>query len=532
MARRPTSSLLAYRVPTVKARDKRSSGTCLADDAASLCAFLPPSSRSSYLLDDFVMSALLLSRLQFAWVIALHILLPAFTVGLSCYIATLETLWWATGRDVYRRLSAFWIRIFAVSFGMGVVSGIVMPFQFGTNWSRFVTATSSTIGSLMAYEVLTAFFLESAFLGVLLFGRKLVPQWAHVLSAIFVALGTLMSSFWILAVNSWMQTPSGYRIVDGKFVPDSMWAVIFNPSFPYRLAHTVTAFLVTTALVVLGVGAHYLLKGRARDEARVMVKMGLWFLAVMVPLQVAIGDAHGLNTREYQPVKLAAMEGLWNTGRRVPANLFSIPDDDEERNHFEISIPVLGSIYLTHDPNGLVRGLKDWPRADRPVVPIVFFAFHIMVGVALLMLVIVIWGLSLWRKRRLYGARAWLAACRIGSSLGFIAVIAGWTTTEAGRQPWTVYGLMRTADSVTPSLTPGDVALSLALYVISYIVIFGSGAVLIARLLRLGPEARDGAAPTLDRRAARPLSAARPAHGDEANASAFPDTTGGDHDAA
>lgn len=478
------------------------------------------------------MSALLLSRLQFAWVIALHILLPAFTVGLSCYIATLETLWWATGRDVYRRLSAFWIRIFAVSFGMGVVSGIVMPFQFGTNWSRFVTATSSAIGSLMAYEVLTAFFLESAFLGVLLFGRKLVPQWAHVLSAMFVAFGTLMSSFWILAVNSWMQTPSGYRIVDGKFVPDSMLSIIFNPSFPYRLAHTVTAFLVTTAFVVLGTGAHYLLKRRAQEEARVMVKMGLWFLAIMVPVQIGIGDAHGLNTREYQPVKLAAMEGLWDTGRRVPANLFSIPDDKEERNHFEISIPVLGSIYLTHDPNGLVRGLKDWPRADRPVVPIVFFAFHIMVGVALLMLVIVIWGVALWPKRKLYARRKWLAVCRAGSPLGFIAVIAGWTTTEAGRQPWTVYGLMRTADSVTPSLTATDVVISLLLYVVSYIVIFGAGAVLIARLMRLGPDAGEPAPATVDRRAARPLSAATPSHSGEGRAPAFPGAKGGDDDAA
>ena len=280
------------------------------------------------------MSPLLLSRVQFAWVIALHILLPAFTVGLSCYIATLEMLWWATGRDVYRRLSAFWIRIFAVSFGMGVVSGIVMPFQFGTNWSRFVAATSSVIGSLMAYEVLTAFFLESAFLGVLLFGRKLVPRWAHVLSAMLVALGTLMSSFWILAVNSWMQTPSGYRIMDGKFVPDSILSIIFNPSFTNRLAQTVTAIVVTTAFVIICVGAHYLLRGRVPEEGRVMVKMALWFLVIMVPAQIAIGDEHGRNTLEYQPTKLAAMEGLWDTGRRVPANLFSIPDDREERNRF------------------------------------------------------------------------------------------------------------------------------------------------------------------------------------------------------
>jgi cytochrome bd ubiquinol oxidase subunit I len=455
------------------------------------------------------MSALVLSRLQFAWVIALHILLPAFTVGLSCYIATLEVLWWATGRDVYRRLSAFWLRIFAVSFGMGVVSGIVMPFQFGTNWSRFSAATSSAIGAQMTYEVLTAFFLESAFLGVLLFGRRLVPQWAHVFSAIFVALGTLMSSFWILAVNSWMQTPRGYRIIDGKFVPDSMLAVIFTPSFPYRLSHTVTAFLVTTAFVILGIGAHYLLKDPEREESRVMVRMALFFLTVTVPLQIALGDAHGLNTLEYQPVKIAAMEGLWDTGRRVPANLFAIPDDDAETNRFEISIPVLGSIYLTHDPNGLVHGLKDWPREDRPTVPIVFFAFHIMVGVALLMLAVIIWGLVLWRGRRLYANRAWLSVCRLAMPLGFIAVIAGWTTTETGRQPWTVYGLMRTADSVTPSLTTGDVALSLALYVVSYLMIFGSGLVLMKRLVSIGPgvpeEAPAAAQP--EKRAARPLSA-------------------------
>lgn len=474
------------------------------------------------------MSALLLSRLQFAWVIALHILLPAFTVGLSCYIATLETLWWATGRDVYGRLSAFWIRIFAVSFGMGVVSGIVMPFQFGTNWSRFVAATSSTIGSLMAYEVLTAFFLESAFLGVLLFGRKLVPQWVHALSAAFVALGTLMSSFWIIAVNSWMQTPSGYRIIDGKFVPDSMTAIIFNPSFPYRLSHTVSAFLVTTAFVVLGTGAHYLLQGRSRDESRVMVKMSLFFLAAMVPLQIVLGDAHGLNTLAHQPAKIAAMEGLWDTGRRVPAILFAIPDDDAEKNRFEIAIPDLASLYLTHDPNGLVHGLKDWPRADRPVVPIVFFAFHIMVGIAMLMLVVVIWGLLLWRGRRLYENRRWLAICRIASPLGFIAVIAGWTTTEAGRQPWTVYGLMRTADSVTPSLTSGDVALSLALYVLSYLVIFGAGLVLLRRLVRIGPDAPEPSPAAAERRAARPLSAVRPAPDEDAPA--FPARSGGSGD--
>jgi cytochrome bd ubiquinol oxidase subunit I len=459
--------------------------------------------------------ALLLSRFQFAWVIALHILLPAFTVGLSCFIATLELLWWITRNDLYGRVSAFWIKIFAVSFGMGVVSGIVMPFQFGTNWSRFISATSNVIGGLMTYEVMTAFFLESAFLGVLLFGRKRVPRWAHVLSAVFVALGTLMSSFWILAVNSWMQTPVGYTLVNGRFYPASMTAIIFNPSFPYRIAHTVSAFVVTTAFVILGTGAYYLLHGRVREEGKLMVRMSLFFLTIMVPLQMVIGDAHGLNTLKYQPLKIAAMEGLWTTARRVPANLFSIPDDETESNRFEISIPVLGSLYLTHDPNGLVHGLKDWPKQDRPVVPLVFFAFHVMVGVALLMLAVVIWGLVLWRGRRLYDNRLWQRVCLCVTPIGFIAVLAGWTTTEAGRQPWTVYGLMRTADSVTPSLSTGDVALSLAIYMLSYVMIFGAGFILLRRLVRVGPAlvsetgeegepGAGGAAPA--GRAARPLS--------------------------
>ncbi|OXH82065.1 hypothetical protein CA830_38710, partial [Burkholderia multivorans] len=313
-------------------------------------------------------------------------------------------------------------------------------FQFGTNWSRFVAATSNVVGGFMAYEVLTAFFLESAFLGVLLFGRRRVPPWAHATSAVLVALGTLLSSFWILAVNSWMQTPTGYRIVDGRFYPDSVLSVLLSPSFPFRLAHTVTAFLVTTAFVVLAVGAHYLLQRRAPDESRVMVRMGLWFLTIAVPVQIALGDAHGLNTLAHQPVKLAAMEGLWDTGRGVRATLFAWPDQARETNRFELSIPRLGSLYLTHDWNGLVHGLKDWPRDQRPSVPVVFFAFHLMVGLGIVMLAIVVRGLTLWRGRKLYAARGWLHACRFAMPIGFVAVLAGWTTTEAGRQPWTVYG--------------------------------------------------------------------------------------------
>ena len=433
------------------------------------------------------MDALLLSRVQFAWVIAFHILLPAFTVGLACYIATLEIRWWMTKDDTVRRLSAYWIKIFAISFGMGVVSGIVMPFQFGTNWSRFSDSASNVIGSLLAYEVVTAFFLEAAFLGVLLFGRNLVPQWAHVLSAVMVALGTLMSSFWILAVNSWMHTPRGYQIVDGRYFPTSMVEIIFTPSFPYRLTHTVIAFVVTTAFVILGVGAHYLRQQRFPAESRIMMRMSLAFLGIMVPMQILVGDLHGLNTLQHQPAKVAAMEGLWETGRGVAASVFAIPDEAAEKNHFEIAIPKLASLYLTHDINGEVKGLKEWPREDRPPVAVVYFAFRIMVGIGMLMLLTVYTGLYLWKKGRLFTTGWYLRLCKIVAPAGFIAVLAGWTTTEVGRQPWVIYGLMRTSEAVTPSLTTLDVAISLGAYVVSYLFIFGAGFILLRRLVRIGP---------------------------------------------
>lgn len=457
------------------------------------------------------MDALLLSRLQFAWVVAFHILLPAFTVGLSCYVATLETLWWIRKDDVYRRLSAFWIKIFAISFGMGVVSGVVMPFQFGTNWSRFIDATGSVIGPLLGYEVITAFFLEAAFLGVLLFGRKLVPQWAHVLSAYLVALGTLLSSFWILASNSWMQTPAGHEVVDGRFVPADLVQLIFNPSFPYRLVHTVTAFVVTTALVILGVGAHYLLQRRHVAESRIMVWMSLVFLTVMVPFQVVVGDLHGLNTLHHQPAKLAAMEGLWESTTHVPLSLFALPDEQAERNRYELAIPAVGSLYLTHGFSTEVQGLKAFAREDRPPVAIPYFAFRIMVGLGLLMLAIVISGWVAYRRGRLYESRAFLRFARLGMPMGFVAVLAGWTVTEVGRQPWVVYGLMRTADAVSPSLAAADVALSFAVYIVGYLVMFGGGFVLLRRMVLIGPERASDKetedAEEAHKRSARPLSA-------------------------
>ncbi len=446
----------------------------------------------------------LLSRLQFAWVIAWHILMPAFTVGLASYIAVLEGMRLFTGRDIYLRVSMFWIKIFSVSFGMGVVSGVIMPFQFGTNWSRFSDATADILGPLLAYEGLTAFFLEAAFLGVLLFGRKLVPPWAHFIAALMVALGTLFSSFWILAANSWMQTPAGYDLIDGRFVPRDWLEIIFNPSFPYRLGHTVVGFYVTTGFAVLGVAAWLLRSGRFYSEARVMLSMTLWLLSVLVPLQVLLGDEHGLNTREHQPAKLAAIEARWETEREVPLTLFAIPDQDAETNHFAIDVPYLGSLILTHSLDGEVKGLKDFPAQDRPPVAIPFFAFRIMVGIGLLMLAMVVLSWWLRLRDRLYDSEWYLRACLAMAPLGFVAVIAGWTTTEVGRQPWTVYGLMRTSDSVPPSLSGSDVLVSLLGYMAVYLIIFPAGIAVMARMVRKGPDTIESDSPIESGRPASP----------------------------
>jgi cytochrome bd ubiquinol oxidase subunit I len=429
---------------------------------------------------------LFLSRLQWAWVIAWHILLPAFTVGLASFIAVLEGLHFFTGKEVWFRISTFWTKIFAVSFGMGVVSGIIMPFQFGTNWSRFSDNVANVLSPMMAYEDLMAFFLEASFLGVLLFGRRLVPRWAHFLAAVMVAVGTLMSSFWILSANSWMQTPTGYKVVDGRFYPVDWVAIVFNPSFPFRLAHTVTAFYITTAFVVLGVGFYLFRRDKSSEEARHMVRMALNLLIVLVPLQIVLGDAHGLNTREHQPTKLAAIEGVYDTEKPDALALFGIPDDAAAHLDAAVRIPHLGSLILTHSWNGEVRGLKEWPREDWPPVWPVFFGFRIMVGIGLLMLATVITGWVLRLRHRLFEAGWYGRLCQLTLPLGFIAVIAGWTTTEVGRQPWTVFGLLRTSDSVSPSLTGGDVLASLLLYMIVYLIMFPTGILFMAGIVRGG----------------------------------------------
>jgi cytochrome bd ubiquinol oxidase subunit I len=433
----------------------------------------------------------LLSRLQFAWVIGWHILLPAFTVGAAAFIAVLEGFHLVTGRDVYLRVSMFWIRIFSIAFGMGVVTGVVMPFQFGTNWSRYADATSNVLSPLFAYEGLTAFFLEAAFLGVLLFGRKLVPTWAHFVAALMVAMGTLFSSFWILSANSWMQTPAGFEVIDGRFFPTDWLQVIFNPSFLSRLSHTVVAFFITTGFVVLGAGAYLLRRGKFAEEGRTMLSMTLWLLTFLVPLQIFLGDHHGLNTLEHQPAKLAAIEARWETGRNIPLTLFAVPDEKTESNRAAIEIPGLGSLILTHRLDGEVKGLKDFPADQRPPVAIPFFAFRIMVGCAMLMLGIVLVGGWLRWRGRLTDTPLFLLLCQFALPIGFVAVIAGWAVTEVGRQPWTVYGLLRTAASVSPSLTGRDVVISLLSYMAVYLFMYPSGLFLMLRIVRAGPAEKD-----------------------------------------
>ena len=378
---------------------------------------------------------LLLSRLQFAWLIAWHILLPALTVGLASYIAFLEGLYFVTRQEIYFRISAMWTKIFAISFGMGVVSGVVMPFQFGTNWSRFADATANVLSPLFAYEALMAFFLEASFLGILLFGRKLVPRWAHFVAALMVAVGTLLSAFWILAANSWMQTPAGAVMEDGLFYPVSWIEIIFNPSFPYRFAHTVVAFYVTTGFVVVGVAAHFLLRRRFVEEARAMLSATLWLLTILVPVQILIGDMHGLNTLEHQPAKLAAIEANWETRTRAPLTLFAWPNEEAEINHLAIEVPLLGSLILAHDVDGVVPGLKDFPRDERPPVAIPFFAFRIMFGIGLLFLLMVAVGLWLRVRRRLYDSSYFLKACIV------TAPLVSWRCSRAG--PWPKPGVSR-----------------------------------------------------------------------------------------
>jgi cytochrome d ubiquinol oxidase subunit I len=426
-----------------------------------------------------------MARLQFAFTIIFHIIFPAFTIGLSAYIATLLVMWKLGGRDHYRRLARFWTRIFAVSFAMGVVSGIVLSYQFGTNWSRFSVFAGNIVGPLMGYEVLTAFFLEATFLGVMLFGWGRVPDWLQVFAAAAVAVGTAMSAFWILAANSWMHTPTGHEIVDGVVYPLDWWAIIFNPSFPYRLAHMLNAAYLTAGFVVLAVGARYLLADRHPDQARTMVRMAIGLLAVLAPLQLLIGDQHGLNTLKHQPMKVAAMEAHWDGSKPGDFHVFAWPDEQAEVNRWAVSIPNGSSLILTHRLNGLFLGLKDVKPQDRPPVKTVFFAFRVMLAIGFFMIAAALVGAWLMWCGILFETRWYLRIVAHSWWTGFVAVIAGWVVTETGRQPWIVYGLQRTAEAASP--IPGaTVAGTLALFVLVYGIVFTMGIYYINRLIARG----------------------------------------------
>jgi cytochrome d ubiquinol oxidase subunit I len=435
----------------------------------------------------------LLARIQFAFTIAFHILFPAFTIGLASWLAVLEWRWLQTGKPVYAEIYRMWVKIFAVTFGMGVVSGVVMSFQFGTNWSVFSDRAANVLGPLLAFEVLTAFFLEASFLGIMLFGWSRVSPKMHFASTLIVATGTVISAFWILSANSWMQTPQGFREgADGLLYPTSWWQIIFNPSFPYRFVHMITAAYLTTAFAVAGVGAFYLWRKRHVAQARVMLGMAMIMAVFVAPAQLLLGDMHGLNTLDHQPAKVAAMEGLWETKRGAPLVLFGLPDQEAETTRYALEIPYLSSLILTHELNGEVKGLKQWPTADRPPAAPVFWCFRIMVGIGILMILTGGIAAVLFVKKRLFDTRWFQYWCMALTPSGFMAVLAGWFVTEIGRQPWIIHDVMRTSESASP-VAGTPVAMSLAAFVFTYVFVFGAGTYYIIKLIRKGPQTQEEA---------------------------------------
>ena len=432
--------------------------------------------------------AVVLARAQFAFTMSFHIIFPAFSIGLASYLAVLEALWLWTGREVFINLFNYWLKIFAVAFGMGVVSGIVMSYQFGTNWSAFSDKVGPVIGPLMAYEVLTAFFLEAGFLGVMLFGLQRVGPKLHFLATLMVAIGTLISAFWILSANSWMQTPTGHAVnADGQFIAVDWLKVIFNPSFPYRLVHMVLAAYLTTALVVGAVGAYHLLRDRHLAGARVMFSMAMWMATLVAPIQIVAGDQHGLNTLEHQPVKIMAMEGHFTSHKDgAPLILFGWPNQAAGRMDYAIEVPKLGSMILKHSPDAPMAGLDTVPRENWPPVPITFWSFRIMVGMGFLMLALGAFSLLMRIQGKLYNSRLLHLFAVAMAPSGFIAVLAGWVTTETGRQPFTVYGLLRTVDAASPLATPA-VASSLIAFIIVYFAVFTAGVIYLLRLMAAPP---------------------------------------------
>ncbi|MDF2617446.1 MAG: cytochrome bd ubiquinol oxidase subunit [Xanthobacteraceae bacterium] len=417
------------------------------------------------------MDAVDLARLQFAFTIGFHILWPTFTIGIAWFITILSAMWWRTGRTIYRDLMRFWLKIFALGFGMGVITGIVLSYEIGTNWAGYSRSVANVLGPMFMYETLTAFFLEAGFIGIMLFGEGRVSKGAHFFACLMVSVGAMFSATWIIAANSWMQTPAGaVADADGIFHVVDWWQAIFTASFPYRLAHMVCASFLTGSFVVAGVSAFHMWRGQHLAASRKAFSMAMWLALVLAPTQAFIGDLHGRNTLVHQPTKLAAMEGLWDTTKGPAMTVIAWPDQDEQRNLYAVEIPHLASLYLTHSWDGEVQGLKAVPPADQPNVPVVFFAFRIMVGIAMILLATAITGFVLRLRGRLFETRWFQLLAMAVTPLGFIAVLAGWTTTEAGRQPWVIYGHLRTADAVAP-VTAGAVTTSLIIFFVVYNVL-------------------------------------------------------------
>lgn len=431
---------------------------------------------------------IILSRLQFAFTIAFHIIWPTLTIGLGIFLFIFEIAWLKTKQEVYKSLYQFWVKIFALAFGIGVVTGIALSYQFGTNFSVLSAKAGPILGALLSVEVMTAFFLEAAFIGVMLFGWNRVPKWIHMMATTLVMIGTHNSAFWVIAANSFMHTPQGYEVVNGTFVPVDWMAIIFNPSFPYRMIHMLLASYISAALVILAVSSVYLLKEKYRTFAKKGAKFALIAMLFLVPTQIFVGDLHGLNTLEHQPVKIAAMEGLWETQKGVPLVPFAIIDEENEQNLYAIEIPNLTSWILTHSKDGEVKGLKEWAKEERPPVAIVFYGFRIMVGLGMVFLAMAVVGNWLLYKKKHHQQKWFLRLSVLAGPLGFVATITGWIVAEVGRQPWVIYGALKTADSVSPVL-PETVLISLIGFIIVYTIMFIAFCFYAYHLVKKGPNA-------------------------------------------
>ncbi len=430
----------------------------------------------------------ILSRIQFGFSIGFHILFPTLNLGLAVFLVIMELFWLKTRDTIYLEICKLWTKIFALTFGMGVVSGIVLAYQIGMNFGPFITQFGNVLGALFAYETLTAFFLEAGFLGVMLFGWEKVPPTLHFIATLLVAIGTTISAFWIMSANSWMQTPSGYELINGKYVVASWWSVVMNPSFIPRFIHMILASYVTTCFVIMGVASYYLLRKKAVNLAKKNLSFALWAALILVPVQIGVGDVVGLKVKEYQPLKTAAMEGIWHTQKGAPLVLFAWPSQEQQQNNYSIEIPKLASFINTHDWNGMMLGLDSVKPDEQPRVAPVFFTFRIMVGIGLLMFATAIAGLWLRYKNKIYEAKWFHYWCFLITPLGFIASICGWLTAEIGRQPWVVHGLLKTHDAVS-AISVEDVIISFVLLVLAYGVVFGFYLYYLLKLIRLGPKA-------------------------------------------